>query len=119
VDDKTRRKICQLIAGLVVADDDLDPTEEAFIERLLAKCGFEPETRGTLFPIVDREEAAAAMKALPEQVQAYVLDMMIDAAAADGKVVATEQRFLETVGEALGIDLEELRQRIDKRLSAL
>ena len=119
MDDKTRRKICQLIAGLVVSDDDLDPTEDAFIDRLFAKFGFEAEARSTMFPIVDREEAAAAMKALPEQMQGYVLDMLIEAAAADGKVVSSEQRFLESVGKALGLDLDDLRQRINERLTAL
>ncbi|MBI4700409.1 MAG: hypothetical protein HY744_04450 [Deltaproteobacteria bacterium] len=36
---KIRAKICQLIAGIVVADDDIDEKEDAFVDRLLDIAG--------------------------------------------------------------------------------
>ena len=37
MDEALRTKVCRLVAGLVVADDDLDEKEDAFITRVLAK----------------------------------------------------------------------------------
>ena len=37
MDELTRLKICRLIAGLVVADEDFDEREEAFVNKMLAR----------------------------------------------------------------------------------
>ena len=62
-------KICQLIAGIVVSDDDLDPAESAFIDRMLVRFGIPIEDRDVIFPIVDTEEAVDRIREVPAEVQ--------------------------------------------------
>jgi hypothetical protein len=35
MDETIRRKVCRLIAGIVVSDEDLSPQEDAFVDRML------------------------------------------------------------------------------------
>ena len=37
MDQTTRQKICQLVAGIVITDDVLDEKEEAFVDRMIAR----------------------------------------------------------------------------------
>lgn len=112
MDAEQRQKVCQLIAGIVITDEDLDPKEEAFIEKLLDKFGLEATERDVIFPLVDAEEAATTMKELSAEAQAEAFDLLIQAAAADGKVVEEEQAYLRKVGEVVGVGEEEIETRL-------
>ena len=113
MDVEMRHTVCRLIAGLVVADDDLAPEEDAFIDRLLARFGVPAGDRDTIFPIVDRTEAAVKIRELPAAVQEEALKLLLEAAVADGKVVDEERDYLRSVGEALGLG----EAAVDKRLA--
>ncbi len=116
MDQEQARRVCQLIAGIVIADDDLDPAEEAFIDRLIARFGLTDEDRDALFPIVAADEAAEAMKTLPKDVSAETLELLIQAALADGKVVDVEREFLGAVAKALDVPEADLEKRIAAKL---
>lgn len=118
MDDTTRRKVCQLIAGLVVADDDLDPAEDAFIDHMLAGFELPAEARDALFPIVDKEEAARSFAELPPNVQSHAFVILIDAACADGKVVDEERAYLAEIGKVIGVGGDALEERISAALAA-
>ena len=106
------RRVCQLVAGIVVTDEDLDPTEEAFVGRMLEKFGMDESEREVIFPLVDGEEAALAIRDLPQDTQQEAFALLIEAAAADGKIAPEERDYLGKVADAIGIAGEE----IDKRL---
>ena len=91
MDDSLRRQVCRLIAGLVVSDDDLDEHEDAFLSRLLARFDIPSEERDTIFPIVDRSEAAAA----------------------DGKIAPEERAYLATVAAVVRVDSQALEARLE------
>ncbi|APR77438.1 Hypothetical protein A7982_02785 [Minicystis rosea] len=116
MDSALRHNVCRLIAGLVVSDDDFAPEEEAFIERLLKRFGV--SDRDAIFPIVSHDEAAVQMRALPPAVQQEAMGLLIEAAAADGKIVDEERAYLRVVAEVLGIDDASLEQRLAAALSA-
>ncbi|HEX9295791.1 MAG TPA: hypothetical protein VF881_08145 [Polyangiaceae bacterium] len=117
MDKELRRKICRLIAGLVVADDDLKPEEEAFLDRLLATFSIPPSERDSIFPIIDRSEAAQMIRELPKDAQATALSLLIEATAADGIVAPEEQAYLEAVAAEVGVSGAELEKRIALQLS--
>ena len=116
VDKEMRRSICRLIAGLVVADDDLEPTEEAFLDKLLAQFEIPASERDTIFPIVDRDEAAQTIRDLPKEAQATALDLLIAATVADGVVAPEERAYLDTVASELGVAGPDLERRIAAKL---
>ena len=119
MDEALRKKICRLIAGIVVADDDLHEKEDAFLDRMLVKFGIPKEHREELFPIVDRDEAVAEIKTLPKDIQQETFARLVEAACADGQVVPEERAYLDAVGAAIGIDKKGVEDRVVDQLSRL
>ncbi|MBI4704324.1 MAG: hypothetical protein HY744_24735 [Deltaproteobacteria bacterium] len=117
VDQKLRAKICQLIAGIVVADDDLDEKEDAFVDRLLDKFAIPGKDRSVIFPIVDPQEAAAAMRVLPAEAQEEALGLLVEAAAIDGRIAEEERAYLKAVARVIGVADDELEKRIVRSLA--
>lgn len=117
MDRDLRTKMCRLIAGLVVADDDLQPSEEAFLDRMLAQFDIPTSERDSIYPIVDRSEAAMAIRELPEHSRRAALDLLIDAATADGVVVREERAYLDAVASEMGVSPHDLERQIAARLS--
>jgi uncharacterized tellurite resistance protein B-like protein len=116
VDQEVARRVCRLIAGIVISDDDLDEKEEAFIDRLIERFDLTAEDRDALFPIVDKEEAATEIKTFEEAVRDETFGLLVEAAVADGKVVDEEKDYLAAVAEALGVSEGDLAERIAKAL---
>ena len=118
MDQETARKVCRLVAGIIVSDDDLDPKEDAFIDRMLAKFAIPASERDSIFPIVDKTEAVDAMRELPVETQKEALDLLLEAACADGKVVDAERDYLRVVGQELGVSRFDMDNRIRAKLKA-
>lgn len=116
MDSETRHNVCRLIAGLVVSDDDFAPEEEAFIERMLKR--FDVAERDTIFPIVSHDEAAAQMRVLPKDVQQEAIALLVEAAAADGKIADEERAYLRVVGEVVGLDAAAIDAKLKAALAA-
>lgn len=112
MEEAQRRRVCQLIAGMVIADDIMEPEEEAFLDRMIARFGLEAEGRDAIFPLVSHEEAAAAARELPPAVQQEAFQLLMDASMADGQVVPEELAYLHVVAEALGMTSEETAARL-------
>jgi uncharacterized tellurite resistance protein B-like protein len=117
MDQATSRQICRLIAGVVVSDEDLDPKEEAFVDRMLERFGIPASERAVVFPIVDSDEAAGAIRALPQAVRMEAFGLLIEAAAADGSIAPEELTYLEKVADALEVSRDELSDRLSEALS--
>ncbi|MBI5533155.1 MAG: TerB family tellurite resistance protein [Deltaproteobacteria bacterium] len=117
MDEFTRRKLCRLIAGVVVVDDDLDPAEDAFINNLLKKFELGSEERDALFPIMDGDEAARELMTFPEAVRGEAFGILVEAAAADKKYATEERVFLERVAEVIGVPKAELDKMMEKALA--
>lgn len=117
MDQATSRQICRLIAGVVVSDEDLDPKEEAFVDRMLERFGIPASERAVVFPIVDSDEAAGAIRALPQSVRMEAFGLLIEAAAADGAIAPEELTYLEKVADALEVSRDELADRLSEALS--
>src|SRR4029434_2601390 len=83
MDTSLRQRICQLIAGIVIPDEELDPREDAFVDRMLERFGLDKSERDVIFPLLDGEEAAATMRGLPREVQDEAFDLLVQAAVAD------------------------------------
>jgi uncharacterized tellurite resistance protein B-like protein len=112
-------QICRLIAGLVVTDDDLDDREDAFIDRMLASFSIPASEREHIFPIVDAKEAAAALSVMTPDAQNRTVELLLQAAAVDGKIAPEERVYLNAVADALGITHEEIDKRLREHLAKL
>ena len=117
MDAETRHKICQLVAGIIIADDILDEREEAFIDRVIKGFGIDDPAREVIFPLVDSSDAAAQIKELPGDAQQEALRLLLEAACIDGKIEPEERAYLQAIGAALAISEGELEQRIARQLA--
>ena len=115
MDAETRQKICQLVAGIVIADDILDDHEEAFLDRLLQSFGIETG-RDAIFPLVDRDQAAEQMKALPKDAQEEAMRLLIEAACIDGQIAPEERDYLRAVAAAIDLPAATLARRVAEKL---
>jgi uncharacterized tellurite resistance protein B-like protein len=115
MDLETRQKLCQLVAGIIIADDILDEREEKFLDRLIA--GFEIEGgRDAVFPLVDRQEAAHQIKQLPKPAQDEAVRLLIEAACLDGQIAPEEREYLKAIGAALEIPDAVMAKRVASQL---
>jgi uncharacterized tellurite resistance protein B-like protein len=117
MDLEIRQKICQLVAGIVIADDLLDDHEEKFVDRLIASFGV-AGGRDVVFPLVDRDEAAEQIKALPPEAQDEAVRLLIEAACIDGQIAPEEREYLLAVAKALEIPETTLAKRVAEQLGA-
>lgn len=117
MDPALRRSICRLVAGIAMSDDDFDPREDHFLERLLVDFGIPPEEQANLVPIAGAGEAAAEMFELPEEAKVEAMHLLLEAACADGRVMEAEREYLQAVGRTLGIGHRETDQMIAVRLA--
>jgi uncharacterized tellurite resistance protein B-like protein len=111
MDATTRQRICQLVAGLVIADDILADKEEAFLDRMIERFGIEGG-RDVVFPLVDRDEAAAQIKQLDRSAQEEALRLLIEAACVDGQIQPEERDYLGAIAKALELSDADLEKRI-------
>lgn len=118
MDAEQRHRVCRIIAGLVVADSDLAPEEDAFIDRMLEGFGIPNGERESIFPILDRDEAAAEIKDLAPELQQEALSLLLGAAVADGQIVDEERDYIRAVGAALGLDAPTIDRRLADALAA-
>ena len=116
MDLETRQKICQLVAGIIIADDILDATEEAFVDRVIKSFGIDDPAREVIFPLVDHKDASEQIKEMSKEAQDEALRLLIEAACVDGKIVPEEREYLGAITEALEISAADLDQRLDKQL---
>ncbi|MCU0690104.1 MAG: hypothetical protein MUF54_01755 [Polyangiaceae bacterium] len=112
MDEYTRRKVCRLIAGIVVIDDELDEAEDKFVDRMLARFELSTEERDALFPIMDAAEAAQAFAALAPEVQSEAFDLLVQAAAVDGVYAPEERKYLVAVGKVIGVGEDDIAVRM-------
>jgi uncharacterized tellurite resistance protein B-like protein len=116
MDENLRRKVCRLIAGIVVSDEDLSPQEDVFVDRMLERFGIPKAEREVIFPIIDATEAATAVMELPAEVRTEAFGLLIEAAAIDGSIAPEELGYLETVADAINVSRDELSDKLSEAL---
>lgn len=107
------------MAGIVVSDDVLDPREERFVDKMLEEFSIPDSERGAIFPILDGEEAAESLARMSPEIQEEVMELLIQAAAADGEIVPEEEDYLRAVAKVAGVEEDELHERLENAIAAL
>ncbi len=116
MDEPIARRVCELIAGLLLTDKQFHPAESSFLLRVFTGLGVPADRDAVLTPTISAAEAAESIAELSPEVREATLELLIHAAIIDGKVVPHEQKYLTAVAEAMGIGAEELDARLTKRM---
>lgn len=108
MDEQTKRTACRMIAGLVATDDDFSDAERQFVDRVLSRFGIPESEWDAIFPLLEPDEAEAAIRGLDPAAQRETFQLLLEAARVDGVVSDDERRYLELVGRAIGMSDAEL-----------
>ena len=103
MDDNERVTRCRLIAGLLVADDWFDDSEQAFLDRTMDRMGLSEEERKEALRVLDADEAEAAVRTLSDEARRELLSDLVAAADADGVVDEAETEYLQRIAAAMGL----------------
>jgi uncharacterized tellurite resistance protein B-like protein len=117
VDEQLRKEVCRLIAGILIADYELDPKEDEFLERLLRMMKISEVERSSLRPVGGRSEAAAMMRRLPQEARDLAFSLLLEAAVADGTVHDDEREYVHTIAEELGMSASQVDGRLEQLLA--
>jgi uncharacterized tellurite resistance protein B-like protein len=118
MDEQNSLQVCGIIAGVLIADDHIHPHEADFLNRVQARFGIPEETK--VEPI-GHEEAVVKLRELPAELRKETLDLVVQGAAADGKIDIGERIFLDAVARELSIsqgDLDAMLQAAMKSSEA-
>ena len=118
MDNDTRRRLCRLIAGIVVVDNDLDDAESRFVDHMLARFGLSPDERDALFPIIDAGEAAEELKTLAPPLQHEAFALLVEAATLDRRYADEEKDYLYKVGAVINLSPADIDARVQAALGA-
>jgi uncharacterized membrane protein YebE (DUF533 family) len=107
--------VLRSVATILRADGRIGVRERAFLDRLRGRLGLGAEA---VAAAVAEVEAGKQWVYLPHDSRdrQFVLDRLVEAAAADGAVAEGERRMLDIVAEKVGIAACELEDRIEREL---
>jgi uncharacterized tellurite resistance protein B-like protein len=118
MDERTRRRVCELIAGIIATDGHLDVAELQYMLKIFGAFGVASGARDEVVsPATTPTEAAKAMAELPAEVREETLGLLIESAVADGQVVEAERAYLRAVARAAGVDEDLLETLIAESLA--
>jgi hypothetical protein len=113
----TRRRVCELVAGIIASDRELHPAELKFMLKTFSTFGIATgKDDEAVCPTVTTFEAAKAMRALPEEVRHEAIDLLIRSAVTDGKVTPDEREWLLAVGRAADVPETTIEERLTEQL---
>lgn len=94
---------CLVVSSVLVADGMMTDDERAFLDELIAGFGLSDEERRSVIELEGVDEANAQVARLPEAERRAIVEQLVDAASADGKLSPHELAAIKKVSDALGI----------------
>jgi len=94
---------CHLLAKLLASDMIMTDDERSFLDRAMSRLELTEEERDRVLHFEEADEAEATMRALPESERQALLDDLVGAALADGKITPTETALVKKIAESLGL----------------
>jgi uncharacterized tellurite resistance protein B-like protein len=94
---------CLLVSKVLVADGIMAEGERAFLAGLMDKLGLDVEEQRSVIELEGWDEAEGIVNELPLEQKLELVELLVDAASADGKLSPTELATIQRVEAALGI----------------
>jgi tellurite resistance protein len=94
---------CLLLAKVLVADGIMTENERAFLDKAMSKMGLSPADRQRVVNLEGWDEAEPLVAKLSLDEKRGVVNMLVDAAGADGRLSPLEAAMVKQIREALGV----------------
>jgi uncharacterized tellurite resistance protein B-like protein len=94
---------CLLISKVIVADGMVTDDERAFLDHMMTKLGLDADEKKSVIELEGWDEAEGVVNTLSLDDKLALIEMLVNAAAADGHLAPTEMATIKSVEQALGI----------------
>ena len=94
---------CLLISKVIVADGMVTDDERAFLDHMMTKLGLDADEKNSVIELEGWDEAEGVVNTLPLDDKLALIEMLVNAASADGHLAPTEMATIKSVELALGI----------------
>jgi len=94
---------CLLIAKVLVADGMMTDDERTFLEAMMAAAGLDADERRRVVELEGWPEAERLFSALSVEKRRILVEQLVDAASADGRLSAHELAAIRQVAAELGV----------------
>jgi uncharacterized tellurite resistance protein B-like protein len=95
---------CLVVSKVLIADGMMTDEERAFLAGLMDELGLTAEERDRVIQLKGLDEAETIVGALAIEERREIVELLFDAAAADGKLSPHELRTMNRVSKALGVE---------------
>jgi uncharacterized tellurite resistance protein B-like protein len=95
---------CLVVSKVLVADGMMTDDERAFLKSMMDTLGLAPAERQAVIDLEGLDEAEAIVRELSADDRREVVALLIDAAAADGRLSPHELATAKKLTTALGLD---------------
>lgn len=95
---------CLLVSKVLVADGMMAEGERAYLESIMTKLGLDAEERRSVIELEDLDAAEGILAGLSVEERLDILELLVDAAASDGRLSPHELATIQRVEKALGVD---------------
>src|SRR4051812_10715932 len=95
---------CLLVSKVLVADGMVSDDEREFLSEMMTKLGLTDAERKRVIDLENWDEAEAIVKALSADEKQDLIELLVDAASADGRLSPHELATVKRVSKALGLD---------------
>lgn len=94
---------CLLVSKVLVADGMMHDEEREFLAGLMEKLGLSPEEQKRVVNLEGLDAAEPIVTNLSEDERREIVEMLVDAASADGRLSPHEMATVKRVSAALGL----------------
>ena len=95
---------CLLVSKLIVADGMVTDDERAFLDALMQQLGLSEAERRRVVALEGMAEAETTVRGLPTEERRAFVDLLVDAASADGHLSPHEMKLVKRMSSALGLE---------------
>ncbi len=94
---------CLLVSKVLVADGIMTDGERAFLHALMTRLALSPDERQQVTDLEGWDEAEPIVRSLSVDEKREIVEMLVDAASADGNLSGLELQTVKRVAAALEI----------------
>jgi len=94
---------CLLVSKVLVADGMMTDAERSFLETMMTALALGDDERRRVIELEGWEEAEPVVRALSIEQRRELVEQLVDAAGADGRLSANELAVIQRVAHELGV----------------
>ena len=95
---------CLLVSKVLVADGIMTDDEHAFLDGVMKKLGLTDAERQAVVELDDWDQAEPIVNALSVDDRRELVDLLVEAASADGHLAPLELSSIRQIAKALGVE---------------